>query len=207
MLSKRATRSPGLIPSGVVAESYRTATERVRQRTSSQNEGNHMECPRFDSLRAANTTCSDDRLMTSPEETTDDQTTDSITLTITDLDLPESDAERRALLDTLKQTLTEHLRTRLDQPAVEITACVGHQYAMVTPTCPDCGESLDLTGIHLGDGPDAYAVARCNAACGWTGDGVFTLTDLDRHVGERYASAVLAGDVTPDYQPYQQRTD
>lgn len=145
--------------------------------------------------------------MTAPEETTDDTPTGSITLTITQLALPESDAERQALLGDLTETLTEHLRTKLDQPAVEITGCVGHQYAMVTPTCPDCGDSLDLTGVHLGDGSDAFAVARCAAECGWTGDGVFTLTDLDRHVGENYASAVLAGDATPDYRPYQHRDD
>ena len=62
-----------------------------------------MKRPRFELRRATNTTCSDDRLMTSPEEPIDDQTTDSITLTVTDLELPESDAERQTLLDTLEQ--------------------------------------------------------------------------------------------------------
>lgn len=142
--------------------------------------------------------------MTSPEEATD-ETPSSITLTITDLDLPESEAERQALLEDLRKTLTEQLRTRFDQPAISIADCLGHQYATVGPTCPDCGEPLDLQDIHLGDGPDAFAVARCAAACGWTGDGVFKLIDLDRNVGEGYESAVLAGRVTPDYQPYRNR--
>lgn len=142
--------------------------------------------------------------MTSPEEETDD-TPSSITLTITDLDLPESEAERQALLEDLRKTLTEQLRTSLDQSALEVAGSIGHQYATVGPTCPNCGESLDLQGIHLGDGTDAFAVARCAAACGWTGDGVFKLIDLDRSVGEGYESAVLAGRVTPDYQPYRNR--
>lgn len=208
VLSEWATRAPRPVVATVLTGPLEQRPN-GSDRTLTQEIGDRVEvaCLHVGPLCVVKVICSDYRLMTSTEETTDNSTTERITLTITDLELPENGVERRALLDTLRETLTEQLQSKFDQPTGEITACVGYQYASVSPTCPDCGESLELLDIHLGEDRDAYAVARCAATCGWTGDGVFTLTDLDRHVGESYESEVLSGDVTPDYQSYRQRTD
>jgi len=46
--------------------------------------------------------------------------------------------------------------------------------------CPVCASPLELQDIHLGADGDAYAWARCSAdTCGWTGDAIFALVDLD----------------------------
>lgn len=140
--------------------------------------------------------------MTSPE-TTDETTT--VSITITDLDLPETDEERKAAIETLREDLRTLIATEFEQPTTEVDVQIGHWFASVSPTCPDCGEALDIQDIHLGDGEDAFAVARCTDTCGWAGDAVFKLIDLDNGVDGNYESSVHTRNKTPKYYPYCDR--
>lgn len=142
------------------------------------------------------------KTMTTSEETTDETVTNSITLTITGLELEASELQGRASIEELEAILTDHLHERLDQPDSEVQSCVGHQFATVSPNCPDCNNSLDIQDIYLGRGTDAFAVARCAGDCGWVGDAIFKLVDLDERVADGYTSSVIDGTVTPDYRPY-----
>lgn len=142
--------------------------------------------------------------MTSPENPTDETTT-SVSLAITDLDLPDADEQREDLLEDLTETLTTLLTTEFDQPKADVEARLGHWYATVSPTCPDCGEPLDIQGVHLGESEEAFAVARCTDECGWTGDAVFKLIDLDESVQADYESSILTGKKTPTYHTYHDR--
>lgn len=82
---------------------------------------------------------------------------------------------------------------------------LGDTYTSVSPICLACDSALTLNDIHLGEDADVYAVARCSADCGWTGDAVFKLVDLDRSVGHHYESEVLAGGVRSERQWYTDR--
>jgi hypothetical protein len=143
--------------------------------------------------------------MSPSEQSSDESATTSISLTISNLELPDAEDQRKALLANLEETLTTLLATDFDQPTAEVDARVGHHYATVSPTCPDCGEALDIRGIHLGDDTEAFAVARCSTACSWTGDAVFALIDLDESVAADYESSVFAGKIRPEYHCYSDR--
>lgn len=142
--------------------------------------------------------------MSPSEQSNDESTTTSVSLTISNLDLPAAEDRRKAFLATLEETLTTLLATDVDQPTAEVNTRVGYHYATVSPTCPDCDEVLNIQGVHLGDGEDAFAVARCST-CDWTGDAVFKLIDLDESVGADYESSVLGGKIRPEYHCYSDR--
>ena len=143
--------------------------------------------------------------MSPSEQSNDELTTTSVSLTISNLDLPDTDDRRKALIANLEETLTTLLASDFDQPTAEVDARMGHYYATVSPTCLDCGDALDIRGLHLGDDTEAFAVARCSSACGWTGDTVFKLIDLDESVAANYESSVLAGKIHPEYHCYSDR--
>ncbi|WP_435182153.1 hypothetical protein [Halorussus sp. AFM4] len=143
--------------------------------------------------------------MTSPENTNDDASLARLTITITNANLPEDEAEQQALCESLETAVGSVLNETLGDATADIEAMLGHTYTSVSPICPVCDRALTLNGIHLGEGAGAYAVARCSADCGWTGDGVFKLVDLDRSVGDNYESEVLTGGIRPERQRYTDR--
>jgi len=143
--------------------------------------------------------------MTSPENTNDDASLARLTITVTNANLPEDEAEQQALCESLETAVGSVLNETLGDTTADIKAMLGYTYTSVSPICPACDRALTLNGIHLGEDADAYAVARCSADCGWAGDGVFKLVDLDRSVGGHYESEVLAGEITPDHHRYTDR--
>ena len=143
--------------------------------------------------------------MTSPENTNDDASLARLTITVTNATLPEDEAEQQTLWQSLEAAVDIVLNETLGDATADIEAILGYTYTSVSPICPRCDSPLMLDGIHLGEGADAYAVARCTGNCGWAGDGVFTLVDLDRSVGDHSESEVLAGGVRPEHQRYTDR--
>ena len=143
--------------------------------------------------------------MTSPENTNDDASLARLTIAVTNATLPEDEAEQQALCESLKTAVSTILGETFSDSTADIEAILGDMYTSVSPICPRCDSALTLDGIHLGEGADAYAVARCTGDCGWTGDGVFKLVDLDRNVGDHYESEVLAGGIRPERQRYTDR--
>jgi len=143
--------------------------------------------------------------MTSPENTNDDASLARLTIAVTNANLPEDEAEQQALSESLEAAVGTVLNETLGNSTVDIRAILGNTYTSVSPICPACDSALTLNGIHLGEGVNAYAVARCSADCGWTGDGVFKLVDLDRNVGDHSESEVLAGEIRPERQQYTDR--
>lgn len=145
--------------------------------------------------------------MTSPEDTTDSPllARRTLTISITDLDIPEKEAKRQSLRASLEAACTVVLNDALDNPRADIESRFGHTYTTVSPVCPACESALTLSGIHLGESVAAYAVAHCSANCSWTGDAVFKLVDLDRSTNDHYESAVLTGESTPTYHRYADR--
>jgi len=143
--------------------------------------------------------------MTSPENTNDDASLARLTITVTNANLPEDEAEQQALCESLETAVGSVLNETLGDATADIEAMLGQTYTSVNPICPACDSALTLNGIHLGEGADAHAVARCIGDCGWTGDGLFKLIDLDRNVGGHYESELLAGEITPGYHRYTDR--
>jgi len=143
--------------------------------------------------------------MTSPENTNDDASLARLTIAVTNTNLPEDEAEQQALCESLKTAVGTVLNETLGDSTVNIESILGHTYTSVDRVCPRCDSALTPDGIHLGEGANAYAVARCSADCGWTGDAVFKLVDLDRSVGDHYESEVLAGGIRPERQRYTDR--
>ncbi|WP_128478931.1 hypothetical protein [Halorussus pelagicus] len=143
--------------------------------------------------------------MTSPENTNDDASLARLTIAVTNANLPDDEAKQQALCESLETAVGTVLNETLGDATEDIEAMLGHTYTSVRPICPACDSALTLDGIHLGEGADAYAVAGCSADCGWTGDGVFTLVDLDRSVGDHSESEVLASGIRPERQRYTDR--
>ncbi|MFC4451864.1 hypothetical protein [Halorussus aquaticus] len=143
--------------------------------------------------------------MTAPENTNDDASLARLTITVTNANLPEDEAEQQALCESLETAVGSVLNETLGDATADIEAMLGDTYTSVSPICPACDSALTLDGIHLGEGADAYAVARCSADCGWAGDGVFKLVNLDRSVGHHYESEVLAGRIRSERQRYTDR--
>jgi hypothetical protein len=109
----------------------------------------------------------------------DNETPATVSLTITGLTVSSTNEQRIAFLSNLEDHVEKLLAVEFDQSTTNIEIQAGYQYATVCPTCPDCDEPLDFRDIHLGDSTDAFAFARCSDECGWTGDAVFKLVDLD----------------------------
>ncbi|WP_135823810.1 hypothetical protein [Halorussus ruber] len=124
--------------------------------------------------------------MTSPEYPNDDASLARLTIAVTNTNLPENEAEQQARYQSLEAAVGTVLNETLGETTTDIEAMLGHTYTSVSPVCPACDSALTLDGIHLGEGADAHAVARCSADCGWTGDGVFKLVDLDRNGSDHY---------------------
>lgn len=143
--------------------------------------------------------------MTSPKNTNDEASLARLTIAVTNATLPEDEAEQQALCQSLETAVSTILGKTLGDATADIEVMPGHTYTSVSPICPRCDSALTLDGIHLGEGADAYAVARCSANCGWTGDGVFKLIDLDRSVGDHSETEVLAGEIKPEYHRYTDR--
>ncbi|WP_276302704.1 hypothetical protein [Halorussus lipolyticus] len=143
--------------------------------------------------------------MTSPENTNDDASLARLTIAVTNATLPEDEAEQQALCESLEAAVSTVLNETLGDSMADIEVMLGQTYTSVNPICPRCDSALTLDGIHLGEGADAHAVARCIGDCGWTGDGLFKLIDLDRNVGDHSESEVLAGGVRPEHQRYTDR--
>jgi len=143
--------------------------------------------------------------MTSLENTNDDLSLARLTITVTNANLPEDEAEQQTLCQSLETAVDTVLNETLGDSTTDIEAILGDTYTSVSPICPRCETPLTLDGIHLGEGADAHAVARCTGDCGWTGDGVFKLVDLDRNVGDYYESEVLAGEIKLEYHRYADR--
>ncbi|WP_135827281.1 hypothetical protein [Halorussus ruber] len=143
--------------------------------------------------------------MTSPENTNDDASLARLTIAVTNANLPEDEAEQQALCESLETAVGTVLNETLGDSTADIEAMLGHTYTSVSPICPACDSALTLDGIHLGEDANAYAVAGCSADCGWTGDGVYKLVDLDRSVGGHYESEVLAGGIRLERQRYTDR--
>lgn len=144
--------------------------------------------------------------MNSSETSIDEPAGRRITLTITGADLPDNEDDLQPLLEGLEEAASTVLTDAIGESNLDIESWLGHFYATVRPTCPDCGRLLDLQSIYLGEGGDAYSLAICSADCGWSGDAMFKVIDLDRGVGEEdYESTVLTGETTPIYRPYTDR--
>lgn len=144
--------------------------------------------------------------MTSPGNHSDGPHAQRITLTITGTELPSEEDDLQSLLEHLEEAARTVLTDVVGKANADIDSCLSHWYATVKPTCPDCGRLLDLQDIYLGDGTTAYSLAVCPDSCGWSGDAVFRVIDLDRRVGEEdYESAVLVGRATVIYRPYSDR--
>ena len=144
--------------------------------------------------------------MTSPDTSDDVTNGPRITLSITGTDLPTEEADLESILIKLEIATSALLEDALGDSDIEIESWIGQFYTTVEPTCPACGNRLDLQSIYLVKGATAYSLAVCTADCGWSGDATFTVIDLDRRVGERsFESAVLAGQATATYRPYTDR--
>lgn len=128
-----------------------------------------------------------------------------LTITIDAVDLPVAEDARQTVLDEIGEHVSNHLseQSGLDIMDAEMTVATGYWYATVPADCPHCGTEVDLRSIHLDDTNGAFANAVChNENCGWSGDAVYRLIDLEESQGDTFESSVLTGDITPSYHPY-----
>lgn len=123
-----------------------------------------------------------------------------VTITIEDCPLPLAEDDRGEALEDLEDAIGGFLHGHME-PA-SITTTTGYRYAEIEDSCPFCGRDLELceyTYTHNG----ASAEANCpDPDCGWRGNAIYRLTDLEGGRGSAFESAVLTGDATPSYHPY-----
>lgn len=68
---------------------------------------------------------------------------------------------------------------------------------------PLCSERLDLQSVHLDTENGALASAVWSSdQCGWSGDAVYRIIDLEGNESDAFESSVLTGDIAPNYLPY-----
>jgi hypothetical protein len=134
------------------------------------------------------------------------QTTASrLTITVDGADLPINEDGRHALLNDLKTAVRDQLEERhgVETDQDDITVATGYRYAQVPADCPLCSERLDLLNVHLDEENGAYAHASCSSEdCGWSGDAVYRIVDLEGSETDVIESSVLTGDIPPSYSPY-----
>lgn len=122
------------------------------------------------------------------------------TITIENCPLPLAEDDREEVLEDLEDAIGGLLHGYME-PA-SITTTTGYRYAEIEDGCPFCGSELELreyTYTHNG----ASAEANCSDPdCGWRGNAIYRLTDLEGGRGSAFESAVLTGDATPSYYPY-----
>lgn len=102
-------------------------------------------------------------------------TGDHVSLLIKQLDLPEEEQRRKALLEDLEAAV----EAVLDDHGLEadrLQTIGGHTYSMVNADCPECGDRLKLIEPRLDTNNGAFARASCE--CGWRGDATYRLIDL-----------------------------
>jgi hypothetical protein len=117
-------------------------------------------------------------------------TGDHISLLIDQLDLPDDDQQRGALLDDL-ETAVEAVLADHGLDADYLRTFDGHTYASIQDLCPQCGDRLKLIEPRLEYTNGASARATCE--CGWRGDAVYRLIDLHER-----QSPTSDDDATPD---------
>lgn len=128
-----------------------------------------------------------------------------ITVTVESAKLPVDEDARNALLTEFRSRVS-HLCDGLrgtDADLADIDVRTDYRYAKVPATCPLCSEQLDLQSIHLDTENGAFASAVCSSGqCGWSGDAVYRIIDLEGSESDAFESSVLTGDIMPNYRPY-----
>jgi hypothetical protein len=143
-------------------------------------------------------------------------TGDHISLLIDQLDLPDDDQRRDALLNDVEAAVEAVLADHgLDTDYLRTVD--GHTYASIETDCPLCGDRLKLIEPRLEYTNGVSARATCE--CGWRGDAIYRLIDLHErqsptsdddvtHDSEatvdilEESSSVRLHDIQPIYTPY-----
>lgn len=141
--------------------------------------------------------------MTSNTDTNADETeqnTDSITITIEGVDLPDDFERHRESFQEIGAEVAEIL---LNDRGItpECVECVAGPTITEIPTmCPDCGsEPFDIRDLAIDTGAVAHAGAVC-PDCSWQGAAIYQLVDLYDY--DEFRSYVTDGDVSPIIRPY-----
>jgi hypothetical protein len=145
-------------------------------------------------------------------------TGDHVSLVINQVNLPDDDHQRDALLEEL-ETAVKTVLANSELSADRIKTVSGHTYTSIGSDCPQCGDQLKLIEPTLDDRNGAFATASCT--CGWRGDAIYRLIDLHEAQSESQptgydsltdsesstasleeTSSVRLNDIQPDYTPY-----
>jgi len=126
-----------------------------------------------------------------------------VTLTAEGIALPADRERRQTIVDALGERLGSVLLENYDVSPRSIQGYTGHRYHQVGDDCPACGTRLELTRGYLDAENGAQATADCpNSECGWSGQAIYRLVDLEGGMGDTIESAVLTGEITPTAVPY-----
>lgn len=126
-----------------------------------------------------------------------------LTLTAEGVALPADRERRGTIVDAIGEHLGSVLLEHYDVSPRSIQGHTGYRYQQVADDCPACGTRLKLTRGYLDAENGAQATAECPAAeCGWSGQAIYRLVDLEGGPGDTVESAVLTGEITPTTAPY-----
>ena len=139
-----------------------------------------------------------------------------VSLLIDQLDIPDDEQQRTALLDDL-ETAVEEVLDDHGRDADSLRTFGGHTYTSIDADCPQCGNQLKLIEPTLDTSNGAFATASCS--CGWHGDAIYRLIDLHETQSRtasdegtpdskntvdilNESSSVRLHDIQPMYTPY-----
>lgn len=143
-------------------------------------------------------------------------TGDHVSLLVRQPGLPDDDQRCKEILQDLERAVEEVLAEHgLDGDRLRTFG--GHTYTSIDTDCPVCGDHLKLIEPSLGPENGAFATASCE--CGWRGDAIYRLIDLQETqapasddddtsesetTGEMFdeSSSVRLHDLRPKYIPY-----
>jgi hypothetical protein len=145
-------------------------------------------------------------------------TGDHVSVLVNQVDLPDDDDQRKALLDEL-ETAVEAVLAEYELTADRLKTISGHTYTSIESDCPQCGDRLKLIEPTLDHRNGAFATASCT--CGWRGDAIYRLIDFNENQSGsqptdadtstdsestadylEQTSSVRSYDIQPDYSPY-----
>lgn len=126
-----------------------------------------------------------------------------VTLTAEGVALPADRERRQTVVDAIGEHLGSVLLETYGVSAQSIQGYTGYRYHHVQDDCPTCGTRLELTHGYLDAENGAQATAECpSTECGWFGQAIYRLVDLEGGTGDTVESAVLSGEITPTAAPY-----
>ena len=132
---------------------------------------------------------------------TEQNGTDSITLTISGLDFPDGFEEHhRESFQEIGAEIAEILLNDNGVTPENVDCVAGPPITEIPEACPQCGaEPFDIRDLTLDTGAVAHAAATC-VECDWEGAAIYQLVDLYDY--DCFRSYVDKGDVSPIIRPY-----